>query len=337
MSWSLPYTSQLGIVPDSYHRIAIDVALPNNKKKDPNLLIKLENLYREGIHHFYYDLRIPGNVDDLIDLTDLDSLLNEITNSSIISSDTFSTIQIPAVTLNESHSSFPHIEEVIRNNLINCVILSVSDSMDISRIMDILDNAQSTLKKTSEMYMKTNLKIGLNGIYDRDTLQLIFSRFQSMFQLANPGPLELPNLCTRNIDFIHGYGMNIFQVISQDELIGLNNKNIPTIVSTVGKYPIANKSVVSVLIKTLLQNGIIVCIDGNLPIDFFHKHVTFVCHPFIYRAIQQAPTTTKQFEVDKDDCNNFVQCSEEEEKVEDENWARFYLHTLESRKFSYQV
>lgn len=179
-----------------------------------------------------------------------------------------------------------------------------------------------------------SIKLGIDGIFDRGILQLLFEQPVGAFlQVVVPGSVQLPNIRTRVTDFVHSRSANILLVLANDTILSTPTSAEfgPVLYPLIQKYPQSKAHVAPVLVKCLLQCGLVVAINISTGVPFILEMLAPLLSPFVNRKEFVAPSITKRFVVSLEDVEALLQSSEEEEAKEEEWWRKATLHSVKPR------
>jgi hypothetical protein len=346
MSWSLSFTGKMGIVRDSYHRIALTIGCnPSELREVPEEdLVSMVTLVNEGFKHLQFRVTEPYRdtscsttvrncIMQYIDRLHANRHSQKVLNEHALTWNLAVMIMVPI-----RYTTCPLFLDFVTRPLgdtgvsFNLLVISdISPDEDVQtlnhhKVIEAFGNVVSAVRAKSSA-----LLLGVADIFNRKTLQHLFEAHGAEISLVLPGNIDLPNLHARNVEFIHGRGCNTFYYLAPDVITGLDREQVPTLEPLLEKYDMCKNNLGTLLIKMLIQYGPIPCIDFDVGVDYLLELVSFMTHPFIYRTAQQAPTVVKRFQVNKSDIEDMLVESEEIECKADEEWMRTVLHTVAPR------
>lgn len=195
---------------------------------------------------------------------------------------------------------------------------------ELSRLLIEIRNCAQSCRQTGAK----PLTMGIDGIYECGILQLLFEQPVGKYlQLVLPGSLQLPNIQFRLIDYIHSHGANTMHMPTADVLSNWakTEDQAPVLYPLIKKYPQCKNQAAPIIVKYLLQLGIIVGVPASLGRHFIEELIAPTIHPFVNRKEYVAPSITKRFVLDYQDVENMVVESEQVELKIDDALRAFLL------------
>ena len=317
MSWSFAYTSKMGIVKDTYHRLCLTVNIsPDPAEITMQDLHKISTLVAGGMRHLMF--RVTSTYTDSncnIIMNQLETYFNLLCNDPRnLTNDLFISMQAPASYIkNDMFADFVANTNNLKAHVGLFIVSELSPDGDKNSLAyhGIIDSFGELRKRVREK--SADLALGVTDVFNRKSLQHLFECHGDDIRVAIPGDVVMPNLNARNVEFIHGRGTNTYLYYSADVLTSLDREHVPTLEPLLEKYIMAKNNLATLLAKVIIQYGPIMCIDASLPLDYIEEYFLFICDPFAYRTINQAPTKIKRFVVMKEDVEDLVLESEEVE------------------------
>lgn len=341
MSWSMSYTSKMGLVKDSYHRIPLIIDLSTTFNVDVTDLDKIEKLVAEGMKHLFFRVSDHYSSDGCGQMfRNLEAYLERLQDASLVYN-----LYVTFYCANgEFMKDDSFVDGVCCRGVsspdeisIECLVVSLlggavqdKEAENYHDVIQHYANISSKIRKRSN-----DIKIGISDCFHRKTLQHLFEAHPGEIAVAIPCDVDFPNFRCRNIEFIHSQGCNVFLLLSAELLPNLDREHVPSLEDILDKYDMAKGNIDTLLVKILIQYGPMPCVDASLSLEYLREHFAFMCHPFTYRTSQQAPTVIKRFVVAKAHVDDLVVHSEDVECKEDEHFIRHYLHSLPPRELTH--
>jgi len=357
MSWSTACNGKFGIASEA-HRVGIVTELVGNESTNADTEL-LSRLYELSFRHFIFKLKcterqsVEGSfltvnlLKNLVFLRSLSKTPNPLQDAPL-----YITVISDIIDAEFWRTFFRAVCSEIESVDINCLVVELqtylagnqlssfapmtyaADLAKVNEISDLLVNikaAQLACSSPCPFFM------GIDGIYDRGILQLLLEQPIGMdLQLVLPGSLQLPNIKFRIIDFIHSRGLNTMHIPSDNVLLNWAQSpdQAPIMFTLLKKYPQCKNRPAPIIVKFLVQLGIIVGVSATLGAHFIEEMVAPVIHPFANRKEFCAPSITKRFVIEVQDVEALKQESEEVECKEDEIWRKAYLFRNPPRKLT---
>ena len=346
MAWSLSFTSKMGLVKDSFHRIplVIDIAAG---PVDVHELDKVEKLVSSNMKHLFFRLSGDCSENGCKHAVQSLRLYLERLHDANLTFNAFVTVYLTDFEFIRNSELVDYLCQKPVNNesspspsamSIGCIVVSLlgagivedKESSNYHGVISQFGSVKEAIRQRSD-----DIKIGIADVYHRKTLQHLYEAYPGEIAVAIPGDSQLPNLRCRNIEYIHSQGCNIFLLFDSETLPNLDREHVPTLEDILDEYTMAKGNIDTLLVKMLLQYGPMVCVGiASLSLEYLKEHFAFMCDPFTYRTAQQAPTVIKRFQVAKSHVDDLILQSEEIECKEDEHWTRNYLHAVPPRKLT---
>jgi hypothetical protein len=342
MSWSMSYTSKMGLVKDSYHRIPLIIDLSASSGVAVAKLESLERIVTDGMKHVFFRVGEEYSASGSTQiLHNLEAYLERLQDANLVYN--------LYVTVYCANGEFIHddtfLQRVCRRTDspkteidVGCVVVSLLceevPDKEAENYHDVIKRFGIISGRIREF--SSDIKIGISDCFNRKTLQHLFEAHPAQIAVAIPCEVDFPNFRCRNIEYIHSQGCNIFVLLSAELLPNLSREHVPSLEGILDKYDMAKGHIDTLLIKMLIQYGLLPCVDADLGLDYLRDHYAFMCDPFTYRTAQQAPTVVKRFVVQKAHVDELVVLSEEIECKEDEYFTRNYLHSLQPRTLTHE-
>ena len=337
----MSYTSRMGLVKDSYHRIPIIIYLSASSDVSVTELESLERITADGMKHIFC---VSGEYSDSSStqiLKNLEACLERLQDANLVYN--------LFVTVYCANGEFIRddlfLQRVCRRTDspkteidVGCVVVSLLcdevPNKEAENYHDVIN--RFGIIRDRILAFRSDMKIGISNCFHRKTLQHLFETYPDQIAVAIPCDVDFPNFRCRNIEYIHSQGCNIFLLLSAELLPNLTRDHVPSLEAILDQYDMAKGYVDTLLIKMLVQYGVMPCVDSTLGLEYLREHFAFMCDPFTYRTAQQAPTVIKRFVVQKVHVDELVELSEEIESKEDEHFTRNYLHSLPSRTLTHE-
>ena len=360
MSWSTSGSGHFGFV-EEIHRIGIVIDVNGERDEEAASVgsgSSLEAVYDSGFRHFLFRIKRQRKakgffyarnlVNDMVLLTEKSRTRNSLQDSAL-----FITIycdNVDTVFIKELFTA------VYTGSLlvdVDCLILdfhsflaqaplssfsAASFEASIAKVAElsalILSTREVVLACKAEKGHPSGIKLGIDGISDRGILQLLFEQPVGMhLHVIVPGSVQLPNIRTRVIDFVHSRSANILLVLNNDTVLNtpMSAEFGPVLYPLIQKYPQTNSHIAPVLVKCLLQCGLVVAVNISTGVAFVQEMLAPLLHPFVNRKEFVAPSITKRFVVALEEVEALLQASEAEEAKEEEWWRKATLHSVKPR------
>lgn len=345
MAWSLSFTSKMGLVKDSFHRIPLLIDIDTSSAVEVSDLDKVERLVSSNMKHMFFRLLGDSSESGCKQAVENLRLYLERSRDANLTFNTYVTVYLTNYEFVKNDELMDYLcvkpESANGNDNsvhVGCIVVSLlspgivddKESENYNGVISQFQSVKDAVRKRSE-----DVKLGIADVYHRKTLQHLFEANRGEIAVAIPGDSELPNLRCRNIEYIHSQGCNIFLHFDGDFLQNLDREHVPTLEDILDEYTMAKGNIDTLFVKMLVQYGAMVCVGiSPLSLDYVKEHFAFMCDPFTYRTAQQAPTVIKRFQVAKNHVDDLILQSEELECKEDEHWMRNYLHAVAPRKLS---
>ena len=348
MAWSLSFTSKMGLVKDSFHRIPLLIDI-DTTSVDVCDLDKVERLVSANMKHMFFRLLGDGSESGCKQALQSLRLYLERLHDANLTFNTYVTVFMTNYNFIKNDELMDYLcmkpesttAAAARNDgsvHVGCIVVSLlSSSIVEDKESENYHGVISQFESVKELVRKRShdVKLGVADVYNRKTLQHLFEANRGEIAVAIPGDSELPNLRCRNIEYIHSQGCNIFLTFDGEYLQNLDREHVPTLEDILDEYTMAKGNIDTLFVKMLVQYGPMVCVGiSSLSLEYVKDHFAFMCDPFTYRTAQQAPTVIKRFQVAKSHVEDLILQSEELECKEDENWMRNYLHAVPPRKLT---
>lgn len=350
MSWSTAANGTWGILVEEQRvGIVFDVALEAQVEIDRDLLTALYGL---NFRHFIFRVKGGGKLRDItIGISNLRQYLrllgllsktrNVLQDAALYITLVWDIADVEAVRVCFSSISagedaaidcllvdlLPHLNGSELSSFSNSTYTeNIAKVPEISRLLTEIRNCAQSCRQIGAK----PLTMGIDGIYECGILQLLFEQpIGKHLQLVLPGSLQLPNIKFRLIDYIHSHGANTMHMPTADVLSNWakTEDQAPVLYPLIQKYPQCKNQAAPIIVKYLLQLGIIVGVPAELGIHFVEELIAPLIHPFVNRREYAAPSITKRFVLDRQDVENMVAESEQVELKVDEALRAFLLKT----------
>ena len=212
MSWSMSYTSKMGLVKDSYHRIPLIVDLSASSGVDVAELESLERIVADGMKHIFFRVAEEYSSSGATQVVqNLEAYLERLQDANLVYN--------LYVTMYCANGEFIHddafVQRVCRrtespkNEIdIGCLVVSLlceevpdKEAENYHDVIKRFGVISTKIREHSE-----NIKIGISDCFHRKTLQHLFEAYPAQIAVAIPCDVNFPNFRCRNIEYIHSQG-----------------------------------------------------------------------------------------------------------------------------------
>jgi hypothetical protein len=309
--WSENVNGRQGLVPESYHRLGVCVAAEDFLAE---FHIHLRQLVTEGLlAHIMLRFDKSSKSVDVFAIIDKLKTIQSCVSNPI--KKVFLTVTFEIC----GDERIRDVVSLIENECLDCLLIGYQSSSQ--------ETVESFLRMRS--FVPNGIKIGLEGV-PSDQLQWVMDRCgENAISVINPGKLCVPNISMRTIDFAHSRQCNVISVFSGD-----NDGNYDYLNSLRAKY---NRTSETILVKVMLQLGLIVILDIRYGIPKLKSDFLQLCHPLTYRHPVLAPEILKAFIVEDADVHIVIAASEAMESVDDFAMLKFALRVPSKKVLSHQV
>ena len=368
MSWSTCANGQFGLVREDTLRLAVllDVQGERDEMK-PELGGPLSEVYDAGFRHFLFRIKRQRKakgffytrnlINALLLLREKSKMRNPLQDCALFI--TVCTDNVDSGFIKELFTTVCGNEDAVD---VDCLVLDFNSFLANSPLSSFSTTTfESSIKKVAELstlimeikdvvlackrdgliatgaasVMPPSIQLGIDGIFDRGILQLLFEQPAGReLRVVVPGSVHLPNFRSRVIDFVHSRaGPNILHVLSNDTILNTPSSEEfgPVLYPLIRKYPQSKMHVAPVLVKCLLQLGVIVSFNISTGVPFILEMIAPLLHPFVNRKEFVAPSITMRFVIALEEVEAFVEDSEKEEQKEEDWWRKTTLHRSKAR------
>jgi len=255
-----------------------------------------------------------------------------------------------SASLKAQHKKNMLVYTVISNTISPIIMAALVDQSHYKQVTTFLLGYQIDRQKTVDKMIelttiygngKTHLKFGLGFDVPFDEMHWILLKIpQDSISVVSLGHLNyLPNLYLRQVNLVHSLGYNTLIIIRNNDVLQPANR-LEYLSRYSEKYEFyceENRPNLAILVKALLQFGLLVGISIDLPTTIIADDIFALKHPFAWRKRFCSPTDIKTFIIRDEDMQTIAELSEECECTSDRHYEILGTHRKPPRELSNSI